>query len=54
MSAKEVTQKEIDEARKKFGEMYSNVKLGGKGKIFFYLIYNIFIRNPEEKKIRSK
>ncbi len=32
MSTKEITQQEIDDARKKFGEMYSNVKLGGKGK----------------------
>lgn len=31
MSTKEITQHEIDEARKKFSEMYSNVKLGGKG-----------------------
>jgi hypothetical protein len=31
MSSAQVTQKEIEEARKKFGDMYSNVKLGGKG-----------------------
>lgn len=31
MSSAQVTQKEIDDARKKFSEMYSNVKLGGKG-----------------------
>lgn len=29
-----VTQKEIEEARKKFGEMYKDVKLGGKGNSF--------------------
>ncbi len=31
MSTAEQTQKAIEEARKKFSEMYSNVKLGGKG-----------------------
>lgn len=31
MSSAQVTQKEIEDARKKFSEMYSNVKLGGKG-----------------------
>ena len=31
MNTNQTTQKEIEEARKKFGEMYSNVKLGGKG-----------------------
>jgi len=31
MSTNQVTQKEIEDARKKFSEMYSNVKLGGKG-----------------------
>jgi len=31
MSTTEQTQKIIDDARKKFSEMYSNVKLGGKG-----------------------
>lgn len=31
MSTNQTTQQEIDEARKKFSEMYSNVKLGGKG-----------------------
>jgi hypothetical protein len=33
MSTKEITQNEIMEARKKFSEMYSNTKLGGKGKV---------------------
>ena len=37
MSTKEITQDEINEARKKFGEMYSNVKLGGKGYLKFLL-----------------
>lgn len=31
MSTNQITQKEIEDARKKFNEMYSNVKLGGKG-----------------------
>ncbi len=31
MSSAQVSQKEIEESRKKFSEMYSNVKLGGKG-----------------------
>jgi hypothetical protein len=31
MSTAEQNQQLIDEARKKFSEMYSNVKLGGKG-----------------------
>lgn len=31
MSTAEQNQKAIEEARKKFSEMYSNVKLGGKG-----------------------
>jgi hypothetical protein len=40
MSTNQTTQKEIEEARKKFSEMYSNVKLGGKG-IYKYGIYLI-------------
>ncbi len=31
MSTAEQTQQLIEEARKKFSEMYSNTKLGGKG-----------------------
>jgi len=31
MSTAEETQRAIEESRKKFSEMYSNVKLGGKG-----------------------
>ena len=31
MSSAKVSQQEIEDARKKFGDMYSNVKLGGKG-----------------------
>ncbi len=38
MSTTEQTQNAIEEARKKFSEMYSNVKLGGKGKFAFLII----------------
>jgi hypothetical protein len=39
--------KEILEARKKFGEMYSNIKLGGKGT----KIFTNFSRDSEKKEI---
>jgi hypothetical protein len=35
MSTSADINKEILEARKKFGEMYGNLKLGGKGKEIF-------------------
>ena len=38
MSSAQVTQQEIEESRKKFSEMYSNTKLGGKG-IFNYIYF---------------
>lgn len=31
MSSAQISQKDIEDARKKFSEMYSNIKLGGKG-----------------------
>jgi hypothetical protein len=48
MSSGQVTQQEIEEARKKFGEMYSNVKLGGKGN----QIKIILSRYSKKKEIR--
>jgi len=50
MSTKVVTQNEIEEARKKFSEMYSNVKLGGKGLYFFICINIKFIKAPKKEK----
>jgi hypothetical protein len=40
-------EKAIQEARKKFGELYGNTKLGGKGKKL------LTKRNTKEKKISS-
>jgi hypothetical protein len=48
MSSQADLDKEILEARKKFGEMYGNLKLGGKGKF----LNKIFpLRYPKKKKV---
>jgi hypothetical protein len=46
MSSQADLNKEILEARKKFGEMYGNLKIGGKGTNRV-----ITCRNPKKKKV---